>query len=111
MEIFFKARKLEKICTKQKQMAKEFSVKMQRKLKQRMMELKAADTLQMMSHLPPPRLHELTGNRKGQYSVDLEHPYRLLFIVANEPVPLNVSGGIDKNLVTQIEIIAIADTH
>lgn len=111
MDIFFKTRKLERICSKEKQMAKELGVKMQRKLKQRLMELKAAETLEMISHLPPPRLHELTGNRKGQYSVDLEYPYRLLFIVANEPVPQNASGGIDKSLVTEIEIIEIADTH
>ena len=25
------------------------------------------------------RCHALKGNRKGQYAVDLEHPYRLVF--------------------------------
>ena len=75
------------------------------------MELKAADTLADISRLPPARCHELTGNRAGQLSVDLEHPYRLLFIVANNPYPERISGGLDWEGATEIEIIAIADTH
>lgn len=76
-----------------------------------MMELNAAPTLADISHLPPPRCHELTGNRAGQLSVDLEHPYRLLFIVANGPLPERGGVGLDWEDVTEIEIIAIADTH
>jgi plasmid maintenance system killer protein len=83
----------------------------EKKLKQRLTELKAADVLSDISHLPPSRLHELTGNRSGIFSVDLEHPYRLLFMVANNPVPLKEDGGIDKRSVTEVEIVEIADTH
>ena len=84
---------------------------MTQKLKQRMAELKAADVLADISHLPPPRLHELTGKEKGQFSVDLQHPYRLLFIPADEPVPRKEDGGIELNGVKAVEIIEIADTH
>jgi proteic killer suppression protein len=61
-----------------------------------MMELGAYDTLSDISHLPPPRCHELTGKDAGTFSVDLEHPYRLLFIPANDPVPLCSDGGIGR---------------
>ena len=71
----------------------------------------AEDSLSDISYLPPPRLHELTGKGKGQFSVDLQHPYRLLFIVANVPIPVKGDGGIDLNAVTEIEIINIKDTH
>ena len=84
---------------------------MARKLKQRMAELKAAEALSDISHLPPPRCHELTGNRAGQFSVDLEHPYRLLFLPADDPIPYREDGGIDLLLVQEIEIIKIEDTH
>jgi proteic killer suppression protein len=47
-----------------------------------------------ISRLPPARCHELTGNRSGQLSVDLEYPYRLLFIPANEPIPIHPHGGL-----------------
>ncbi len=59
----------------------------------------------------PPRCHELGGDRVGQFSVDLDHPYRLLFIPADEPVPYREDGGIDLERVKEIEIIEIADTH
>ena len=47
----------------------------------------------------------------GQLSVDLEHPYRLLFIPANNPIPVTQDGGLDWANITEIEIIEITDTH
>ena len=111
MKIYFRTNKLQKTCSLDRYMVKEFGPKSARKLKQRMMELSAADTLSDISHLPPPRCHELTGRDAGTFSVDLEHPYRLLFIPANNPVPLRSDGGIDKTQVTEIEIIEMRDTH
>jgi len=111
MRIFFKTRKLQKICSQSMESQKQLGAKCGRKLQQRMMELKAAQNLSDISRLPPPRCHELTGDRAGQFSVDLEHPYRLLFIVANDPYPERESGGVDLDGVTEIEIIEIADTH
>lgn len=84
---------------------------MARKLQQRLMELHAAESLAEISHLPPPRCHELSGSKAGQFSIDLVHPYRLLFIPADDPVPLDDDGGIDREQVTEIEIIEIEDTH
>lgn len=81
------------------------------KLQQRMMELSAVDTLGDISHLPPPRCHELTGKRTGQFSVDLVHPYRLIFIPADDPIPRTREGKIDIDRVCAIEIIEIKDTH
>ncbi|MBW6511347.1 MAG: hypothetical protein K0A93_04405 [Desulfuromonadaceae bacterium] len=84
---------------------------MTRKLQQLMAELRAAEALPDISHLPPPRCHELTGNRADQFSVDLEHPYRLLFIPADDSTPYRNNEGIDLALVKEIEIIDIEDTH
>lgn len=91
-------------------MLKAFGKKMSLKLGQRLMELGAAETLADMSHLPPARCHQL-ANTGGVFSVDLEHPYRLLLIPAEEPMPSTTDGGIDVHKVTAIEIIAIEDTH
>jgi len=92
-------------------MKKQRGYKNASKLKQRLMELGAADTLADISHLPPARCHELKGKDAGIFSVDLEHPYRLLFISADDPVPLLGDGGIDKKQVKEIEIIKIKDPH
>lgn len=111
MLIFFRSKKLQKTCSQQREMQKQWGQGMARKLQQRLMELKAAETLADISHLPPPRCHELSGNRAGQFSVDLEHPYRLLFIPADDPVPFRKDEGIDLARVREIEIIGIEDTH
>ncbi len=60
---------------------------------------------------PPHRCHELTGNRKRQLTVDLDHPYRLVFRVSQDPLPERVEGGLDWKQVTAIELIEIEDTH
>ena len=59
----------------------------------------------------PTRCHELTsGRRKGQLTVDLDHPYRLVFVPKHDLLPLR-EGGLDWSRVTAIEIIGVEDTH
>ena len=74
-------------------------------------ELNAAHTLSIMRTLPQARCHELHASKHGELSVDLEHPYRLIFVPANNPVPKKVDGGLDWDNVTAIEITGIEDTH
>jgi len=99
------------ICSKKKESVKAVGHKNAGRLQQRMMEFKAADTLSDISNLPPARCHELSVKRKRQFSVDINRNYRLLFIAANDPVPEKDDGGLDKNRITEIEIIEIEDTH
>ena len=111
MDIYFRTKKLRKSCASTKAMAATWGQRIARKLEQRFSELQAAESLADISHLPPPRCHELSGDRAGQLSVDLGHPYRLLFIPAHDPVPMKEDGGLDWAAVTAIEIVDIADTH
>lgn len=111
MDIYFKRKKLQKICSEKKIAVKELGAKRAQKLMQRMMELSAAESLLDISIYPPARCHELSGDRKGQLSVDLGHPYRLLFIPADDQVPKKNDGGLDRTAISSIEIIDIADTH
>lgn len=46
---------------------------------QRIQEIKSADSVEMLVQYNIGRCHPLIGNRKGQYSMDLTHPYRLIF--------------------------------
>ena len=111
MLIYFKTRHLQKICSIENEAVKKLGLKMARKLQQRMMELSAAPFLDDISKLPPPRYHQLKGKRTGQFSVDLDHPYRLIFIPANIPEPETKDGGLDLTKIDSIEIIDIVDTH
>lgn len=110
MQVSYQSKKLQKVCNKEKEGVRALGLGCARKLQQRLAELAAAEVLSDISYLPPPRCHELT-NRGGVFSVDLQHPYRLLFIPANEPVPRKLDGGIDLTQVTEVEIISIEDTH
>ena len=51
---------------------------MSEKIQMRIEEIEAADTVEMMIKYHIGRCHPLKNNRKGQYAVDLVHPYRLI---------------------------------
>ena len=102
---------MQKTCSKDKEMKKFNGDELSGKLKQRLMELRAARSLADISYLPPPRCHELSGNKAGHFTVDVKHPYRLLFVPDHNPIPRKTDGGIDRTRITAIEIIDICDTH
>lgn len=84
-----------------------------KKLKVALTQLYAAPNLGVFAPpmSPPHRCHELTGNRKGQLTIDLDHPYRLVFTPNHDPLPMRPEGGLDWKQVTNIEIRGIEDTH
>ena len=111
MVIHFPTRKLEKSCNSQQAMAAEWGTKMAKKLQQRLMELRAATTLHDISKLPPARCHEMSNNLKGCLSVDLDHPYRLIFKPYHDPFPRKDDGGLNWPQVTEVLIVGVMDTH
>ena len=113
MDIKFATTKLKKELSEEKAMIKAHGSLRTKKLKIVMAMLRAAPTLAIFAPpmSPPHRCHELTGNRKGQLTVDLDHPYRLVFRANHDPLPVRSEGGLDWKQVTAIEIIEIEDTH
>lgn len=79
MDITYKNKKIEKICTDVKTAERTYGREMADKIHQRIDEIDAADTVEMMIQFHIGRCHPLTQNRKGQYAVNLVHPYRLVF--------------------------------
>ena len=113
MEITFATKKLQKRLNESKTMIKAYGPKQSRKLKIVLASLRAAPNLGIFAppYSPPNRCHELKGNLKGVLSIDLDHPYRLLFKPDHDPVPMRDEGGLDWNKVTIIEIKGVEDTH
>jgi proteic killer suppression protein len=73
--------------------------------------IQAAANLEAFKTLPG-RCHELKGDKKGQLSLDLEHPLRLIFEPTNNAnVAKDNDSGMDWNLVNAIKIIDVEDTH
>ena len=113
MDISFKTRKLEKDFNEGSQLNKKHGTCRAQKIRVRMAEFREARTLKDFwpPKSGPARCHELSGNRKGELSVDLDHPYRLIFIPAHTPVPKLADGGLDWSLITAIKIQGVEDTH
>lgn len=111
MEVSFATRSMQKACSSEKEMKKAWGPTMAKKLQQRLAELAAADTLEVITRLPPARCHELAGDRQGQLSVDLVHPHRLIFAPDQDPVPTKPDGGLDRAQVTKIVVLEVCDPH
>jgi len=97
-------------CNNQKLLIRRQGNVRAKKVRQRLDDLRAVDTLSVMKFLPG-RCHELSGDRRGQLSLDLEHPWRLIFVPADDPPSLKEDGGIDWQNVRVVEILGIEDTH
>ncbi len=110
LDIVFASEKLRKECNDYRLLQRRHGKVRAKRLKQRLDDLRAAETLEDMRHLPG-RCHELKGERAGQLSLDLDHPRRLIFEPADEPVPRKPDGGLDWAKVTAVEIIGVEDTH
>lgn len=98
LEITYKTHKLEKVCTDASIARKEYGLEMAEKIAQRINELRAADSVDMLVQFQLGRCHPLKGDRLGQFAMDLVHPYRLVFI----------KSGVEIQLAT---IMAIEDYH
>jgi len=107
LDILFRNKKLQKTCNE----ANESSDRRSKVLGKRLDELRAAETLEDLRYLPQARCHELKGNRKGTLAVNLDHPFRLIFEPADEPVPLKKDGGLNWKEVRAIRILSIEDYH
>lgn len=111
MRIQFRSRKLQKLCNSLQLSTRKWGSKNGRLVQQRLQEIEAATNLAELCSLPGPRCHQLTGDRDEQFAVDLKHPDRLVFEVADNPVPRKRDGGIDLASVTSVEVVEVVDYH
>ena len=110
MDISYKSNKLEKQLTKAKEMQKAFGT-MAKKVNQRMKEIKASENLNDLMKIPAANCHELKGNRKGQYAVDISGNFRLIFEPDHDPVPRKKDNSIDTIKITAIGMLEKEDYH
>ena len=81
MQIAYKTKKLEKICTDFSEAVIEYGILIAQKIHMRIDQISASRTIDDLIKYNIGRCHLLTGDRKGQYAMDLVHPFRLIFIV------------------------------
>lgn len=111
MQVTYANRRLERWCSSPTTRARKWGPENGRKLGSRLKELKAADTLADMLALPQARAHPLTGDRRGQISLDLSHPYRLIVTPADPYSARLPDGGLDWTQVHAVVVQEVVDTH
>ncbi|WP_276483480.1 type II toxin-antitoxin system RelE/ParE family toxin [Paraflavitalea pollutisoli] len=110
MDITFGDKKLEGYAENNKKCIQGMGKKRAELFMKRLNALHNALTLEDVRHLPG-RFHELTNNRKGQWACDLDHPYRLIFVPHERPIPINDHGQFIWVEIKGVEIVEIADYH
>lgn len=109
MNIDYRSNKLRKILTNAILIKKEYGT-MAKKVSQRMEQLNAAGNLAVLISLPV-NCHSLTGNRQGEWAMDISGNFRLIFGIHQNPIPLKRDQSVDTILVTDIRILEITDYH
>ena len=110
MKIYFKNKKLEKLCNNPVKLVKAMGSERAEKIQLRLNDLDSALTLEDTRHLPG-HYHELVGDRKGQWGCDLDQPYRLVFEPTEKPIPTDKNGKYIWSAITIIDIIEITNYH
>lgn len=110
MNITFSSQTLEDDCNNERLLRRKHGSDRANRIRRRLDDLRAAATLEDMRNLPG-RCHELKGTRAGQLSLDLDHPYRLVFDPVDNPIPRKPDGGLNWTAIRNIRIIGVIDTH
>lgn len=110
MKIIYKNNKLEKSLSNDKELIKAYGA-LAKKIKERMKQLAEADNLSIIALLPALRLHPYKGARVGEWSVDIKENWRIIFEIAQNPIPQKEDGGVNIILITAIKIVSVEDPH
>jgi len=110
LDILFASKALEKLCHDDKLATRTMGASSARKLRIRLDDLIAATTLDYMRKLPG-RFHGLSGDRAGQFSIELDGGCRLVFEPANAPLPAHREQKLDISKVTAIRVVYVGDYH
>jgi plasmid maintenance system killer protein len=114
MQISVPDNKLRTTLQDDKLIVRHYGKDMAKKIRLRLNSLAAADSLAVF-HPPksgPERTHELIGDLAGWLSMDLKHPFRLLFSPTDEVPKDKFATELERwEAITSIAIRGIEDTH
>lgn len=110
MKITFADKKLEKLANDDRKLLREFGKVRATILRRRLAQLADAANLEEVRNLPG-NYHELRNDRKGQWSCDLDQPYRLIFSPHEIPIPINDDGQYIWLEIKGVEVIDVINYH
>ncbi|MGO3183803.1 MAG: type II toxin-antitoxin system RelE/ParE family toxin [Aequorivita sp.] len=110
MDIEYKRNKLRKQFSNASEIKRHFGTNAKR-ISSRIDDIIAASNLRILAQIPAANCHSLTGNRKGQWAMNVSPNHRLIFEIPNNVTPLTENDLIEMELVTKICIVEIVDYH
>jgi plasmid maintenance system killer protein len=111
LTIYFATHKLRRVMVSEKELVKEYGTDLGRRVALRLTQLRALPNAAAGQASPQLDLHQLSTDRDEQLAVKLTGKMRLIFEVANDPIPRLPDGGLDLEAVTEIEITEVVDYH
>ncbi len=110
MNIEYGTNKLKKQLSSASEIKKAFGVNA-KKVSARLDDISASPNLAILIQIPAANCHPLTGDRKGEWALDISANHRIIFEIAHNPVPLKEDGSVDTFLVTILRITGTTDYH
>lgn len=110
MYIEFKSNKLRRRCELHNEGVQAWGEQLARKVVQRLNELKTIPEIQSLRNLPHLRCHPLQGSRAGQYAIDLDKSWRLVFELLDGEKAIE-SDTSSQTIEKGVRILEIKDYH
>ena len=104
MEISYASKKLEKILTNERMIKKHYTA-FHKKIINRMSEIRAANNLEEIPHIPPPRRHKLEGDYSDCWGIDVSKNFRIVLR------PIGDWDESDLKTINKIQILSVEDYH
>ena len=104
MKIEISDRKLKKIINDEKKLIQKYGPVNSRRIVQRFNELASISNFGSLVKYKIGRCHSLTGDLKGKYALDLEHPLRMIIEQISD-------NNQDLQNVVAVRIVKIGDYH
>lgn len=110
MEIHYANNKIKKQLSSATEIKRTFGL-MAKKVSVRLEEIRASPNLAVLIQLPAANCHALSGDKKGEWALDISGNHRMLFEISHDPVPLKDDSSIDTIKITDITITRTTDYH
>lgn len=98
-------RSWKKILTNERMIKKTIYSVFIKKIINRMSEIRAANNLDEIPHLPPPRRHKLEGDYNDCWGIDISKNFRIVL------KPIGKWNESDLKTINEIKILSIEDYH
>ncbi len=110
MKIEYQKNKLKKQLSSASEIKRNFGVNAKR-ISSRLDDINASPSLYILLQIPAANCHKLSGDRDGEWALNISANHRMIFEIAHNPLPTNEDGSLDTKSVTDICIIEIVDYH